>query len=201
VKLKLLQRKLGDLEKMLRISGALEICRRYFVMNMFDGALAALGVIMGMWVSGIVDPRAVVKTVLSAGLAMFISGMWGAYLTEKAERERKLRELEEATFHDMKGSIYEKSSKLAVLVVSVVDGISPLIACAILVTPFALSHVFVMDFASAALASLSTGIAFLGALGYFLSRIAGKSPLGYVAFMVLAGVASAIVIVLLGAHI
>jgi len=199
--LKLLRRKLDDLEKMLRISGVPEICRRYFVTNMFDGALAALGVIMGMWISGIVDPRAMVKTVLSAGLAMFISGTWGAYLTEKAERERKLRELEEATFQDMKGSIYEKSSKLAVLVVSVVSGISPLIACVVLVTPFALSHVFVTDFASAALASLFTGIALLGALGYFLSRIAGKRPLGYAVFMVLAGVASAIVIVLLGAHI
>ena len=193
--------KLDDLEKMLRISGVLEICRRYFVMNMFDGALAALGVMMGMWISGIADPRAVVKTVLSAGLAMFISGTWGAYLTEKAERERKLRELEEATFQEMKGSIYERSSKLAVLVVSVVDGISPLMACAILVIPFALSHALAIDFASAALASLSIGIALLGALGYFLSRIAGKRPLGYVAFMVLAGVASAIVIVLLGAHI
>jgi len=192
---------LEDLEKMLKISGALEICRRYFVMNMFDGALATLGVIMGMWMSGIVDSRAVIKTVLSAGLAMFISGMWGAYLTERAEREKKLRELEEATFQDMRGSIYEKSSKLAVFVVSIVDGISPLMACAILATPFALSCVLVIDFAVAALASLSIGTALLVALGYFLSRIASRRPFEYMAFMVLAGVVSAIVIVLLGAHI
>jgi predicted membrane protein (TIGR00267 family) len=196
-----LWRKLDDFERMLRISGVLEICRRYFVMNMFDGALAALGVIMGMWISGIADSRAVIRTVLSAGLAMFISGALGAYLTEKAEREKKLRELEEATFQDIKGSIYERSSRLAVLAVSVVDGISPLIACAILIIPFAVSHALVVDFATAALASLFVGTAMLSALGYFLSRIAGKKPLEYIAFMVLAGIASAIVIVLLGAQI
>jgi len=186
---------------MLRMSGAHEICRRYFVMNMFDGALAALGVIMGMWISNIADPRAVVKTVLSAGLAMFISGSLGAYLTEKAERERKLRELEEATFQDMKGSIYERSSRIAVLAVSVVGGVSPLIVCTILIAPFAFSQVLRVDFATAALASLVTGIVVLGALGYFLSKIAGKKPIEYLLYMVLAGVASAIVIVLLGAHI
>jgi predicted membrane protein (TIGR00267 family) len=200
-KLRSLWRKLDDFERMLRISGVLEICRRYFVMNMFDGALAALGVIVGMWISGIADSRAVIRTVLSAGLAMFISGALGAYLTEKAEREKKLRELEEATFQDIKGSIYERSSRLAVLAVSVVDGISPLIACAILIIPFAVSHALVVDFATAALASLFVGTAMLSALGYFLSRIAGKKPLEYIAFMVLAGIASAIVIVLLGAQI
>jgi predicted membrane protein (TIGR00267 family) len=132
---------------------------------------------------------------------MFISGALGAYLTEKAEREKKLRELEEATFQDIKGSIYERSSRLAVLAVSVVDGISPLIACAILIIPFAVSHALVVDFATAALTSLFVGTAMLSALGYFLSRIAGKKPLEYIAFMVLAGIASAIVIVLLGAQI
>jgi predicted membrane protein (TIGR00267 family) len=198
--LKWLGQRLDDFKKMLVISGALEICRRYFVINMFDGALVALGVIMGMWVSGIADSRAVVKTVFSAGLAMFISGALGAYLTEKAERERKLRELEEATFQDMRGSIYERSSKLAVLVVSIVDGISPLIACTILTIPFALSHALVIDFAMTALASLLVGTTMLGALGYFLSKIAGKRPLEYIALMVLAGIASA-VIVLLGTHV
>ena len=199
-RLRSLKRNLSDFERMLRISGVLEICRRYFVMNMFDGALAALGVIMGMWVSGIADSSAVVKTTLSAGLAMFISGASGAYLTEKAERERKLRELEEAIFQDMRGTIYERSSRLAVLVVSMIDGISPLMACAILMTPFALSRALATDFATAALASLLIGTAMLGTLGYFLSRIAGKKPLEYMTFMALTGIASAIVIVLLGLH-
>jgi predicted membrane protein (TIGR00267 family) len=200
-KLRSLRRKLDDFEKMLMISGVLEICRRYLVMNMFDGALAALGVIMGMWISGIADSRAIIRTVFSAGLAMFISGALGAYLTERAERERKLRELEEATFQDMRGSIYERSSRLAVLVVSVVDGISPLMACTISIIPFILSQVLAVDFTTAALASFFVSTTMLGALGYLLGRTAGEKPLEYVVFMVLAGIASAIVIVLLGTHI
>ncbi|MHC1600988.1 MAG: VIT1/CCC1 transporter family protein [Candidatus Nezhaarchaeales archaeon] len=190
-----------SIKKMIMISGAAEIYRRYFVMNMFDGALAALGVIMGMWVSGIGDPRIVVRTVLAAGFAMFFSGALGAYLTEKAERERKIRELEEMMFQDMKGSLFERSSRLAIFLVSVVDGISPLIACTILALPFMVSPMFELSFTATASIALGLGIATLGALGFFLSRIARERPIGYPLFMILAGLASAIVIVLLGAYV
>lgn len=195
-----LRHRLGNIsvKKMIMISGAAEIYRRYFVMNMFDGALAALGVIMGMWVSGIGDPRAIVRTVLAAGFAMFFSGALGAYLTEKAERERKLRELEEAMFQDMKGSLFEKSSKLAILLVSIVDGISPLIACMVLALPFMIFPMLGLNFAITASIALGLGIITLGALGFFLSRIAREKPIGYPLFMIFAGLASAIVIVLLG---
>jgi len=195
--------RMGDIsiKKMIMISGAAEIYRRYFVMNMFDGALAALGVIMGMWVSGIGDPKVVVKTVLAAGFAMFFSGFLGAYLTEKAERERKIRELEESMFQDMKGSLFEKSSKLAIIIVSLVDGISPLVACIILALPFMLSSTLGLSFALTASIALGLGIATLGALGLFLSRIAKEGFIGYPLLMILAGLASAIVIVLLGAYV
>ncbi|MEM2482689.1 MAG: hypothetical protein QW365_06345 [Candidatus Nezhaarchaeales archaeon] len=201
--IRLLRRKFSgtSIKNMLTISGVAEICRRYFVMNMFDGTLAALGVIIGMWVSGVDDPRVAIKTVLAAGLAMFFSGSLGAYLTEKAERERKIRELEEAMFQDMKGSLYERLSKLAVLVVSIIDGISPLIACIALSVPLMLSQLFNFSFTVASLVSLLVGIIVLGLLGFFLGRIAKKRPLGYMLYMMLAGVTSAIVIVLLGAYI
>ncbi|MEM0241245.1 MAG: hypothetical protein QXP29_07280 [Candidatus Nezhaarchaeales archaeon] len=201
--IRLLHRKFSgtSIKNMLTISGVAEICRRYFVMNMFDGTLAALGVIIGMWVSGIDEPRIVIRTVLAAGLAMFFSGSLGAYLTEKAERERKIRELEEAMFQDIKGSLYERLSKLAVLVVSIIDGISPLIACIALSVPLMLSQLFNFSFTVAFLASLLAGVIVLGLLGFFLGRIAKKRPLGYMLYMMIAGVASAIVIVLLGAYI
>ncbi|MEM4576303.1 MAG: hypothetical protein QW701_02430 [Candidatus Nezhaarchaeales archaeon] len=186
---------------MIVISGVTEICRRYFVMNMFDGALAALGIIMGMWISGIENPSIIVRTILSAGLAMFFSGSLGAYLTEKAERERKVRELEETMFQEMKGSIFEKSSRLAVFIVSVIDGISPLIVCTILSMPFVASQVFMLDFTVSVITSMVISIVMLGLLGFFLGRIARNKPVGYILYMVMAGIASAMVIVLLGIYV
>ncbi|RLF20234.1 MAG: hypothetical protein DRJ68_05170 [Thermoprotei archaeon] len=188
-------------KKLMLISGVTEIFRRYFVMNMFDGALAALGVVLGMWISGVIDPKTVVRTVLGAGFAMFFSGSLGAYLTEKAERERKLRELEESMFQDMRGSLFERSSRFAVLLVSLVDGISPLLACALIATPFLVSGALNLSFTFAASIAIGVGIATLGALGVFLGKVSRGSLIGYPLFMILAGLASAIVIVLLGAQI
>ncbi|MCS7139683.1 MAG: hypothetical protein N3F04_06975 [Candidatus Nezhaarchaeota archaeon] len=186
---------------MIEISGADEIYRRYFVMNMFDGALAALGVIMGMWVSGIKDSRAIIRTVLAAGFAMFLSGFLGAYLTEKAERERKIREIEEAMFMRMSGSLIEKSSKLAIILVSVVDGISPLIACVILVLPFIVVPSYESNFEIIASASLSIGMITLSALGLLLSRVARERSVKYPLYMILAGLVSAMIIILLGGYV
>jgi len=57
-----------------KISGVSSITRRYFVMNAFDGALTMLGVVIGAYIAG--------------SIAMGASGMSGAYMAEKAEREK-----------------------------------------------------------------------------------------------------------------
>ena len=62
------------------------IARRFFVMNSFDGSLTMLGIIVGSWVSGVRNPSKIVGTGLGACLAMGISGMVGAYASERAER-------------------------------------------------------------------------------------------------------------------
>ena len=71
-----------------------EIARRYFAMNAFDGVLTIIGVLMGNFTAGVEDTRIVVTTGLATCVAMGVSGLWGAYLTEAAERQRELQELE-----------------------------------------------------------------------------------------------------------
>ena len=75
-----------------------EIARRYFVLNAFDGALTVLGIIMGSYVVGVKDPRVVIGASFGACLAMGVSGFWGAYMAERAERKRALKDLEMALF-------------------------------------------------------------------------------------------------------
>ena len=65
-----------------------EIARRYFAMNAFDGVLTIIGVLMGNFMAGVQEPRIVVSTGLATCVAMGVSGLWGAYLTEAAERKR-----------------------------------------------------------------------------------------------------------------
>ena len=84
-----------------RISEAGEIARRAFVNNSFDGVLTMMGVVMGNFVVGVQDAKVVLVTGLSTALAIGISGGWGAYLTESAERRQDIDELEQVTLTDL----------------------------------------------------------------------------------------------------
>ena len=117
-----------------------EIARRAFVNNAFDGALTLLGILMGNLILGEINARIIISTGLSACLAMGMSGAFGRYLSERAERRRNLREMESAIFTDLNGSILERESKKKVLIISFVDGLSPALAAIIPLIPFFLAQ-------------------------------------------------------------
>ena len=100
-----------------------EIARRYFVMNAFDGILTIIGVLMGNMSAGVTNPNIVITTGLSTSIAMGISGLWGSYLTESAERKRDLDELSRSTLTDLNNSSIGRASRFAAVTVSIVDGI------------------------------------------------------------------------------
>jgi len=54
------------------------IARRYFIKNGFDGSLTILGIIVGSWIVGVVEPEIIVTARLGACLAMGVSGIFGA---------------------------------------------------------------------------------------------------------------------------
>ncbi|MGQ9639794.1 MAG: hypothetical protein ACUVUB_05010 [Candidatus Bathyarchaeia archaeon] len=105
----------------LRLAEATAISRRYFVMNAFDGALAALGVILGAWVSGPVQPETIVGAGAGMSLAMGMSGFSGAYMAERAERLRRLRELERSLLTSLERSIHGKALRVATIWAATVD--------------------------------------------------------------------------------
>ncbi len=72
---------------------------------------------------------------IATSIAMGISGMWGAYLTENAERRRELTELENVSLIDQSETSIGKASRFAVIVVSIVDGLSPFLSAIIVLIP------------------------------------------------------------------
>jgi predicted membrane protein (TIGR00267 family) len=118
------------------ISGVGDISRRYFVMNAFDGALTMLGVIIGAYIAGILNPLPIISAAVAGSIAMGVSGMSGAYMTEKAERTKKMKELENAMLTDMKNGLHHKSHRFATFFAAIVDGVSPAIAAMFVVSPF-----------------------------------------------------------------
>ena len=73
------------------------IVRRKFFNNAFDGALTCAGIVSGSFIIFLAGERLsssiIIITGLSTALAIGISGLWGAFLSEEAERKKKMTDL------------------------------------------------------------------------------------------------------------
>lgn len=170
----LLYRALQQLREYDDIAEISEIARRYFAMNAFDGVLTIIGVLMGNYTAGVRSPAIVISTGLSTCMAMGISGLWGAYLTESAERKRSLDILENHTLSDLSGTKIGRASRAAVIIVALVDGLAPFAAALLVLLPFFFSALLGEVTISYYL-SLGMALAILFALGAFLGRVSKDS--------------------------
>ena len=189
-----------------KISDVGPITRRYFVMNAFDGALTMLGVVIGAYVSGVIDqPTVIISAGIAGSIAMGVSGVSGAYMTEKAERTKKLKDLEKAMLTDMKNGLHERSHRFATIFAAVVDGISPAIAAMFVVSPFFMVNFGIISAELAFFACITITLIVLCSLGVYLAKISDESMIKYGIQMLLVGLVTAFLCVgtsiLLGGHI
>ena len=178
----------------LRVTGADSISRRYFVMNSFDGAMTMLGVIVGAWASGAVNPRVIIGIGLGASLAMGVSGFSGAYMAERAERKRRLSRLKRAMLTDLGKTMHGKASRFASFWTALVDAISPFMAAVISMLPFFLASADLIPAGTAAVVSIVLIMGIVFSLGMFLGRISKESMLLSGARTLAAGILTALII-------
>lgn len=179
-----------------RISDVGSISRRYFVMNAFDGALTMLGVVIGAYVAGILEPMPIISAAIAGSIAMGTSGMSGAYMTEKAERTKKLKELEKAMLTDLKNGLHHKSHKFAAIFAALVDGISPALAAMVVVSPFFMVSSGIITVETAFFTCIGITLAVLSLLGVYLAKISDESMIRYGVQMLLVGCVTAFLCVL-----
>jgi predicted membrane protein (TIGR00267 family) len=188
-------------ETYFRVTRAQKILRRYFTMNAFDGSMTSLGVVIGAYISNIADPAAVIGVIIVGGIAMAISGFSGTYLTESAERSDSLNELEDAMLVDLEDTIYGRASRFVSVFAAIVDGSAPFIASIPSVVPFYLALIGLIQIGPAFYASIGASLATLFMLGVFLGRVSEKNVIYSGVKMVVAGVAVALLaLVLNGGH-
>lgn len=166
-----------------------DIARRYFAMNAFDGILTTIGILMGNYLARVEDTTIIVSTGLATSIAMGISGLWGAYLTESAERERDLSDLENHTLTDLSRTKIGEASRAAVVIVSLIDGFAPFLAALVVLIPFFFSAALGDIYLSYRL-SLGVALAALFGLGVFLGSVSKGHLVLSGAKMILAGLAS-----------
>jgi len=189
--------KFSELTQYLAVTGANKIIRRYFAMNAFDGAMTSLGVVMGSWLGNITDPRSTIGVIITSGVAMMVSGFSGTYMTESAERNHSLNELEDAMLVDLDDTIYGQAGKFVSVFAAFVDGSAPFLASIPAVIPFLLVP-SLLAIQAAYIISAAACMISLFALGVYLATISGENLLVSGIKMVISGIAVAIIALLLG---
>ncbi|MHA1885188.1 MAG: hypothetical protein ACW96S_09075 [Promethearchaeota archaeon] len=190
-----------------------EIARRKFFNNCFDGALTCSGIISGVFIIFLAEaskfvPQDVIITGFATALAIGISGLWGAFLSEEAERKKKVSDMKkemailEAQDHlddennnNVGKTLLEKAEKFATIVASLVDGGAPVLGSSLPLIPFFFGgSLTLVHF----IASYLILIGLLVYLGIFLGKISGGGRLRYALHLVTAGIVTLIVSILLG---
>ncbi len=127
---------LDKLKENLSMVGGENILRRYFVMNGFDGALTALGIIIASIIIKSTEAKTLLFIGIGASISMGVSGFWIAYLTERAERTKELKELEKDMVTELNDTKFTKANFWTSLIIAAVDGISPFMFSMISISPF-----------------------------------------------------------------
>jgi predicted membrane protein (TIGR00267 family) len=190
---------LDEIVTYIEVTGATKILRRYFAMNAFDGAMTSLGVVMGAYLSHIHEPRSIMGVILTSGIAMMISGFSGTYMTESAERNRSLNELEDAMLVNLDDTLYGRASRFVSLFAALVDGLAPFIAAIPSLVPF-LVVPGLLAIETGYMASVAASLVTLFTLGVYLGKISGENILVNGVKMVLAGIAVALIALVLNLH-
>lgn len=160
---------------LLRITRTHDIMRRYFVVNGFDGALTMLGLILGFLVSGAIDLSVIINVCLGAAIALGVSGVSSAYVSEVAERERALGKLEDAMITNLRDSAHGEAARGVPLLVALVNGFAPLFISLVILLPLIAANAGFVFPVSPLYAAVAVALLLIFLLGVFLGRIAGVS--------------------------
>lgn len=160
---------------LLQITRTHGIVRRYFVVNGFDGALTMLGLIIGFLISSTADLSIIINACLGAAIALGMSGLSSAYISEAAERRRELLKLQEAMIADLQQSAHGVAARWVPLLIALVNGLAPALISLLILIPLWLAKYGVPLPTSPLYLAIVIALLLIFLLGVFLGRIASIS--------------------------
>ncbi len=166
---------LNQLRFLLQITRSQDIVRRYFVVNGFDGALTMLGLIMGFEVSESSELQVIINACLGAAIALGMSGVSSAYVSEAAERKRALDKLEQAMIADLQDSAHGAAARKVPFLVALVNGSAPLIISLLIMLPLFAADIGMALPISPLHAAFIIALVLVFLLGAFLGQVASVS--------------------------
>lgn len=165
----------SSLSRIFRYSGAGEYSRRYAVVNAFDGVITVLGIVLGSTLLGGASTKSIVAAGVGALVAMGISGISGTYMAEKAEQERRIKEIEEAMLTSLDKSVIVEARERAAIISALINAMSVILAGLLILSPYFAASLGLLSTTFSFYLSVELSLALLFALGLFLGRIAKKN--------------------------
>ena len=176
----------------------LNVARRYFFINAFDGLMISLGVLLGGHFGAHISSRGLLFALIGSVIAMGLSGFFGAYISERAERLKSIKEIENQIHQDLSGTRYENQLMKASVLIALVDAIAPVLSSMPAIAFLTLSFIGLIDVHVSVFAALLFSLALLVFLGYELGKIAGEKPLIYSLALLFLGMLLAFITFALG---
>lgn len=165
-------------------------------MNSFDGVLTILGIVIAMLVAGALEARIVIISSIGVIIATGVSGIWGGYSAEKAERKRHLKELERHLLRNLNKTQIDLEYKKMSLMMGLANGLSSSIVSFILIIPFFLAQLNFIGKITAYFTSIGLIVIFLFVLGWVVGSIAREHKIKHGIEMIGAGLLVGIIIYL-----
>ena len=162
---------LERLDFLLHITRTRGSARRYFVVNGFDGALTMLGILVGFYVSEAADLRLVIGACAGAAVALAMSGLSSAYISERAERRRELTKLEDAMVTDLSESAHGRAARWVPLLIAAVNGLAPLLISIVVLVPLVLAWTGKGPAFPPLETAIAVALAMIFSLGVFLGQV------------------------------
>ena len=156
-----------------KIAGITKITRRYFTVNGFDGVITSIGILLGNYIIRTTDYKNVIIAGMAIIVSLGVSGVWSAYNSESAERSKEINDLQESTLHDLDDTIISRAHRFATIVLTMVNGLSPVVTSFIPLIPFLFGRYIPIDICY----YIGFGLAFLilFGIGLFLGKISRTS--------------------------
>jgi predicted membrane protein (TIGR00267 family) len=165
---------LAQLRFLLQLTHGHRIARRYFVTNGFDGALTMLGLTTGFYSAQGVATSVIISACMGATVALTVSGLASAYVSESAEREKELKELENAVVSDLQETAHGQAARWVPVIIAIVNGLAPLLIALFIMLPLWVSQAGVKLPLTALESSMVLAFVALFLLGAFLGSVSGR---------------------------
>lgn len=162
------RKRLKEFNKLANIA---EMARRYFALNSFDGVLTISGILIATFFADIYNIDLIIVSCIGAAVALAVSGISGALIIEHSERKGEIKKLEKQIGMSLKKTDIHKAHLFATIILSLINGLSPLLTAGMLIIPFFLD----IGIKTAYYLSFSISAFLLFFIGIFLGKISKEN--------------------------